>query len=61
MISPAQCLVALLEAADDIDLAAQSILMAPPHRMTEAADRLDKSRVAMRKAISDFRRSGWMP
>ncbi len=50
-------LMALHEAWNEMDNAAQRIATALPFQMTEAAERLDKARLAMRKAIFDFRLS----
>lgn len=47
----------LYEAWDEVDRAAQRVLTALPSQMTEAAERLDQSRLAFRAELQAFTRA----
>jgi hypothetical protein len=52
----AERLIEIWEAFDDFDGAAQGMLVAQPHQMTTAAERLDRARKNMRSLLMDLSR-----
>lgn len=52
----AELFAPVIMAWNDMDNAAQRVLTAQPFQMTEAADRLNKARLALREAIQKYDR-----